>query len=346
MLPRMRAETAAPSCGGAASSWRATAAIRPWPGAGSAIPIRGVQAAALGALDRLGELTADDVVAALSTGAAPLRRRAVEAAPGVHGRGSRSALPAAVTGALDDPDPLVVVGAAWFLGERRHRPAVAVLAATATGHGDTRCREAAVAALGAIGDPEGLPAVLAALGDKPTVRRRATVALAGFDDPRVEPALRAAAGGPRLAGAPGGRGAARRLSPRRPQSSSVNSRFSRSKDSRQTPGALDHALERRVHQVHRDGGGVGQPLGHAAQQRAAAGQMDPLEHDVLGQLGRGLREAVGRRLRRSTARCPRARPGPRAGRAAPSWASRSRPRGRGSRPAAPPRRATRTRWPA
>ena len=35
--------------------------------------------------------------------------------------------------------------------------------------------------------------MLGALGDKPTVRRRATVALAGFDDPRVEPALRAAA---------------------------------------------------------------------------------------------------------------------------------------------------------
>ena len=160
-------------------------------GLGDADP--GVQAAALGALDRLGALTTDDVVGALQTGAPPLRRRAVEAAPGVHGRGSRSALPAALTRALADPDPLVVVGAAWFLGERRHRPAVAALGATATGHGDTRCREAAVAALGAIGDPEGLPAVLAALGDKPTVRRRATVALAGFNDPRVDPALRAAA---------------------------------------------------------------------------------------------------------------------------------------------------------
>jgi len=40
MLPRMRAVTAAPSSGGAASSWRATAAIRPWRDAGSAIPIR------------------------------------------------------------------------------------------------------------------------------------------------------------------------------------------------------------------------------------------------------------------------------------------------------------------
>ena len=49
-----------------------------------------------------------------------------------------------------------------------------------------------MAALGALGDAAGLPAVLAALHDSPTVRRRATVALAGFDDPRVTPALRAA----------------------------------------------------------------------------------------------------------------------------------------------------------
>jgi HEAT repeat protein len=98
-----------------------------------------------------------------------------------------------VTAALNDPDPLVVVTAAWFVGERRYGPAVPSLTALATDHDDPRCREAAVAALGAIGDPDGLPAVLGALTDKPTVRRRATVALAGFDDPRVEPALRRAA---------------------------------------------------------------------------------------------------------------------------------------------------------
>jgi HEAT repeat protein len=152
-----------------------------------------VQAAALGALARLGELTAADVQWALGTGPVALRRRAVEAAPGVGGKGSRSTLPAAVAGSLGDPDPLVVVGAAWFVAERRYGPAVPALVALAGGHDDTRCREAAVAALGAIGDPDGLPAVLAALGDKPTIRRRATVALAGFDDPRVEPALQTAA---------------------------------------------------------------------------------------------------------------------------------------------------------
>jgi HEAT repeat protein len=153
-----------------------------------------VQVAALGALQRLGRLETADVVRALAHDDPGVRRRAVDAAPTVAGQGSRSVLPAALTAALADGDPLVVVGAAWFLGERRHRPAVVALALTATTHDDTRCREAAVAALGAIGDPAGLPAVLAALDDKPTVRRRATVALAGFDDPAVEPALRRAAG--------------------------------------------------------------------------------------------------------------------------------------------------------
>jgi HEAT repeat protein len=152
-----------------------------------------VREAALGALARLGALTVADIGAALQ-GPVPVRRRAVDAALSVRGRGSRSALPAALTGALGDPDPLVVVGAAWFLAERRHRPAVPALAGVAGAHEDARCREAAIAALGAIGDPAGLPAVLrAAREERPTVRRRATVALAGFDDDRVEPALRAAA---------------------------------------------------------------------------------------------------------------------------------------------------------
>ena len=149
-----------------------------------------MRAAALGALARLGELTTADVVAALADDAPAVRRRAVDAALEVRGQGSRSTLPAALTRALDDPDPLVAVGAAWFAGERRYLPAVPGLVALASAHDDVRCREAAVAALGAIGDPAGLDAVLAALADKPTVRRRATVALAAFDDPRVPPALR------------------------------------------------------------------------------------------------------------------------------------------------------------
>jgi HEAT repeat protein len=152
-----------------------------------------VRAAAVGALARLGELTVPDVVAALADAAPAVRRRAAEAATDVRGEGSRSTLPAALTSALADPDPIVAVQAAWFAGERRYRPAVPALVTLAAAHDDARCREAAVAALGAIGDPAGLPAVLGALTDRPTVRRRATVALAGFDDPRVGPALRRAA---------------------------------------------------------------------------------------------------------------------------------------------------------
>jgi HEAT repeat protein len=159
---------------------------------GLADPDPGVRAAALGALARLGALTAPDVQDALAGGEPAVRRRAVEVALTARGTGIRSSLPRAVADALGDPDPLVVVNAAWFLAERRARAAVAALATTATNHDDARCREAAVAALGAIGDPLGLPAVLQALHDTPTVRRRATVALAGFDDPRVTPALRAA----------------------------------------------------------------------------------------------------------------------------------------------------------
>jgi HEAT repeat protein len=152
-----------------------------------------VRAASLGALARLGALGVADIAEALGSPDAPVRRRAAEAALSVRGAGSRSTLYELLTSTLGDDDPLVVVGAAWFLGERQVRAAVGPLSEVAQHHDDVRCREAAVAALGAIGDPSGLPAVIAGLDDKPTIRRRATVALAGFDDPRVEPALQRSA---------------------------------------------------------------------------------------------------------------------------------------------------------
>jgi HEAT repeat protein len=156
-------------------------------------PDPNVQAAALGALARCGAVSLADIARATEAGPVQLRRRAGDAALSVRGRGSRSELYRIMEAALADPDPLVVVGAAWFLGERRVRAAAPALSEVARAHEDVRCREAAVAALGAIGDPDSLPAVLDALDDKPTVRRRATVALAGFDDPRTEPALRRSA---------------------------------------------------------------------------------------------------------------------------------------------------------
>ena len=49
-----------------------------------------------------------------------------------------------------------------------------------------------MAALGAIGDPSTLGAVLAACDDKPAIRRRAVLALAAFEGPEVEARLRRA----------------------------------------------------------------------------------------------------------------------------------------------------------
>jgi HEAT repeat protein len=63
------------------------------------------------------------------------------------------------------------------------------LARLATAHADPLVREAAVAALGAIGDAAGLTAILAATEDKPAIRRRAVLALAPFDGPEVDRAL-------------------------------------------------------------------------------------------------------------------------------------------------------------
>jgi HEAT repeat protein len=83
----------------------------------------------------------------------------------------------------------VVESACWALGERRVPGALEQLVELAGSHPDARCREAAVAALGTIGDPIGLPGVLGALQDRPAVRRRAAVALAAFHGPQVDEAL-------------------------------------------------------------------------------------------------------------------------------------------------------------
>ncbi|MGI9624892.1 MAG: HEAT repeat domain-containing protein [Acidimicrobiales bacterium] len=95
---------------------------------------------------------------------------------------------------LGDDAAGVVETACWASGERGTdaRDAVPVLMAVSRDHDDPLCREAAVAALGAIGDVVALPAILEATKDKATVRRRAIIALAPFDSPEVTSTLRQA----------------------------------------------------------------------------------------------------------------------------------------------------------
>lgn len=118
-----------------------------------------------------------------------MRRRATELATQID--------PAPVLGLLRllaDAEPLVAESAAWALGEiewtgRTRARVVGALAAAARTHPDPLVRESAVAALGAIGDAHGLPAIVAACEDRPAIRRRAVLALAPFDGPEVDAAL-------------------------------------------------------------------------------------------------------------------------------------------------------------
>ncbi|HUF31789.1 MAG TPA: HEAT repeat domain-containing protein [Acidimicrobiales bacterium] len=142
-----------------------------------------VRSTALGALTRMGAATDDDVRRALTDTDPSVRRRALADAV------ARPSVP--IVAALDDTDPTVVEQAAWACGEREDAGggALDALVRVATSHDDALCREAAVAALGAIGDPAGLDAILAATHDRATVRRRAVIALAPFEGPEVDAAL-------------------------------------------------------------------------------------------------------------------------------------------------------------
>jgi HEAT repeat protein len=164
-------------------------------------PDPGVRQAALGALAFVGSLETPLTIDALKDPAWTVRRRACELAgrlaiTGIGDGKTTDSLFDCLVETLADREPLVAEAAAWALGELTPRMdatgrvlCVDSLGAMATRHSDPLCREAAVAALGAIGDPSSITHVLACLSDKPPIKRRATVALAAFEDPRVDEAL-------------------------------------------------------------------------------------------------------------------------------------------------------------
>ena len=142
-----------------------------------------VRASALGALDRMGALSDEELQDALGDPSPTVRMRAAALTVG---------RPKVSPGSmLDDASDDVVETAAWACGERDpiDLETVSRLAELTTGHSNPLVREAAVAALGAIGHPAGLDAILEATTDKVAVRRRAVLALAPFDGPEVEAAL-------------------------------------------------------------------------------------------------------------------------------------------------------------
>jgi HEAT repeat protein len=142
-----------------------------------------IRATALGALQRLGELTDEVLAAAFEDASGTVRRRAAEIAAAHAGIDLMSL--------LHDTDPAVVEMAAWASGEHESSRGEIVerLVDLAGGADDPLVREAAVAALGAIGSEGGRAAILHALSDKPAIRRRAVLALAPFDGPDVDAAI-------------------------------------------------------------------------------------------------------------------------------------------------------------
>jgi HEAT repeat protein len=149
-----------------------------------------VRAASLAALVRAARRTTARAawLRAIDDDDPAVRRRAVELAPAL----GRHVPVRALLTMLCDGDGSVAEAAAFALGERARGStrAVRALSVAATTHDDPLVREAAVAALGALGDERGLAAILDACRDRPAIRRRAVLALAAFDGDGVEAALR------------------------------------------------------------------------------------------------------------------------------------------------------------
>jgi HEAT repeat protein len=132
-------------------------------------------------------VASDDWRLALADPDVDVRREALNQI--AHAQIEDDAIYVALMDLLNDVDALVVDGAVFALGEHLFVGAVDQMCVIATSHEDARCRESAIAALGAIGDDRARPAILAALDDKPPVRRRAIVALSNFEGPDIDEAL-------------------------------------------------------------------------------------------------------------------------------------------------------------
>jgi len=144
-----------------------------------------VRIAGLGALQRLGDLDANRLQDYADDPDHRVRRRVAELAAMFP---NFNLLP------LLDDEVTVVEMAAWACGEHVQVSDIILekLIHLAVNNDDLLIREASVAALGAIGDVRGLPAILHACRDKPAIRRRAVLALAPFAGAEVDTAIEAA----------------------------------------------------------------------------------------------------------------------------------------------------------
>ncbi len=170
---------------------------------GFGAPEAHVRATALGSFHRLKELDWPRLKAGLTDDDVVVRRRATELSHRIATRdspadswseGDLEAMHHVLIELVSDESSVAEV-AAFALGEldpTLFDSTVSALALDpiARHHDDPLVRESAVAALGSL--HAGLDAILNAMNDKATVRRRAVIALSPFDDPRADEALRMA----------------------------------------------------------------------------------------------------------------------------------------------------------
>ncbi|WP_298208516.1 HEAT repeat domain-containing protein [Ferrimicrobium sp.] len=93
---------------------------------------------------------------------------------------------------MGDPSWLVAEFGAFVAGELEDPTLVPRLIELAMDHAEPLVKEAALASLGAIGDPRAIPVVLAALASKNVyLRRRALVISVAFSSPEIDRAVEA-----------------------------------------------------------------------------------------------------------------------------------------------------------
>ena len=150
-----------------------------------------VRIAALGALHRLALLKPTHLRSALKDSSPAVRCRAAELST-AHKSVTLSTL-------LSDSNSDVVEMAAFAIGEQEDTSSINLLIGIASQHVDDLCRESAVASLGALSNfatPDNKSsisiALLAAMSDKPQIRRRAILGLFQFDTEDAQYAVRAA----------------------------------------------------------------------------------------------------------------------------------------------------------
>ena len=145
---------------------------------GFADPSARLRAAAVAALVRMGAATDDDAFAALGDTGLEVR---------LAGAKALLELPhaPAVTLLANESNPLVTEALIYALGERREEAAWDTLCRLATTHPDPLCREAAVAAIANYERDSAIEILEFAAKDKPAIRRRVAVALAGLSGPRA-----------------------------------------------------------------------------------------------------------------------------------------------------------------